>query len=130
MTPEQHRDKAERITRAMEKLKPGDYEMLIEAAMLAGTHWLNVALHRFGLTQPQDDVMHAEYMTGAMRVKLFLVAPGLAEALDEIEQSRPRFVRGDVPDGEVAAARCVERLRQLRAAADMARPFRRAAVAE
>lgn len=130
MTPEQHRDKAERITRGMEKLKPADYEMLIEAAMLAGTHWLNIALHSFGLTEPQNDVMHAEYMSGATRIKLSLVAPGLAEALDEIEQSRPRFVRGDVPGGEVAAARCVERLRQLRAAADMARPFRPAAVAQ
>ena len=124
MTPEQHLAKAERITRAMEKLKPADYEMLIEAAMLAGTHWLNTAMHRYGLTEAKDDVMHVEYLTGASRLKLSLVAPGLAEALEAIEQSRPGFVRGDVPGGEAAAARCLERLRELRAAAEGARPFR------
>ena len=124
MTPEQHRMKAERITRAMQKLKTTDYEMLIEAAMLAGTHWLNVALHRYGLTRPEDDVMHAEYLTGAARLKLSLVAPGVAEALDEIEQSRPRFVRGDAPGGEAAAIRCLQRLRDLHTAAEEARAFR------
>ncbi len=124
MTPEQHRSKAERITRAMEKLHTADYEMLIEAAMLAGTHWFNLALHRFGLTRPEDDVMHAEYLTGAARLKLFLVAPGVAEALDEIEHSRPHFVRGDVPGGEAAAIRCLEQLRRLHAAAEEARPLR------
>lgn len=124
MTPEQHLAKAERITRAMEKLKPTDYEMQIEAAMLAGTHWLNIAVHRYGLTEAKDDVIHAEYMSGATRLKLSLVAPGLAEALDEIEQARPLFVRGDAPGGEAVAARCLERLRQLRAAAEGARSFR------
>lgn len=124
MTPEQHRAKAEHITRAMEKLNTADYEMLIEAAMLAGTHWLNVALHRFAVTRPEDDVMHAEYLTGAVRLKLSLVAPGMVEALDEIEQFRPRFVRGDVPGGEAAAIRCLERLRHLHAAAEEARPLR------
>ena len=32
--------------------------MKIEAAMLAGTHWLNLALHRMGVTALQTDVLH------------------------------------------------------------------------
>ncbi len=124
MSPEQHEAKAERITRAMDKLTECDYEMVIEAAMLAGTHWFNIAMHRFGLTAFDDDVMHAEYLTGALRLKTSLVAVNLTEALDEIEQLRPLFVRGDVPNGEAAARRCIELLEVLRVQAKMARPFK------
>ena len=53
MTPQEHRAKAERIERSLAKCGPTDYEMKIEAAMLAGTHWLNLALHRMGVSGPE-----------------------------------------------------------------------------
>jgi hypothetical protein len=114
MSPEQHVAKAERIVRAMDKLTVDDFEMLIEASMLAGTHFLNVALHRTGLTRPDDDVMHAEYMSAALRTRAALVAGPLADALQAIEEMRPFFVRGDVAGGETAARRCLDLLAYLR----------------
>ncbi len=114
MKIEAHEAKAERIMRSLAKCTTGDYEAVIEGAMLAGTHWFNIALHRYGVTGTDDDVMHAEYLTGALRLKLSLVMPGLTAALDEIENARPRFVRGDVHGGDEAASRCLELLFKLR----------------
>ncbi len=89
--------------------------MVIEAAMLAGTHWLNAALHRQAITASGDDVMHAEYMTVALRTRTRLILPGLVEALDEVEQLRPFFVRGDISGGQKAAERCIVLLGILQA---------------
>ena len=122
MTPEQHFAKGERITHAMSKLTTSDYEMVIEAAMLAGGHWLNGALHRCGMTRRDEDVMHVEYLPLAISTKMSLIAPGLAELLDEIEQFRPIYVRGNAGGGETAAKRCIELLKRLR---NIARTTRR-----
>jgi hypothetical protein len=124
MSPEQHTAKAERILRAMDKLTEADFEMVIEASMLAGTHLLNVALHRMLLSEPDDDVMHAEYMSAAMRTKAALVAGPLVDALQAIEEMRPFYVRGDLPNGEVAARRCLDLLEYLKTKARTSQPFR------
>jgi hypothetical protein len=124
MTPEFHDAKAERIAGAMRKLTDADYEAVIEASMLAGTHWFNLALHRSGLTGPDADVMHAEYLDGRQRLMLSLHAPALLAALDEIESYRARFVRGDVAGGERVAARCRDLLRAIRDAAPKVPPLR------
>ena len=50
MNAEHHRQQAERIERSLAMLGRDDWEMKIEAAMLAGTHWANYALHRRGVT--------------------------------------------------------------------------------
>ena len=97
MSPEEHSAKALRIVKAMDKLTEADFEMVIEGSMLAGTHFLNMALHRSGLTEPHDDVVHAEYMSAAMRTKAGLVAGPLVEALQTIEEMRPFYVRGESP---------------------------------
>lgn len=99
--------------RSMQKLTPDDYEMLIEAAMIAGTQLFNVCLHRLGVTAENEDVMHSEYLTGHQRIRISLLAPGLAELLDEIEQLRPAYVRGDFEHGQAAAQRCVKALAAL-----------------
>lgn len=114
----QHRQKALAIERSMERLGINDHEMLIEACMLAGTHWFNLLLHRVGLSEPQHDVMHAEFMTLCDRRIMAIRAPGALSALDEIEALRTTHVRGDMPDGHAAARRALERLRQLREASD------------
>jgi hypothetical protein len=114
MNPEEHVQKADRILASARKLASGDYEMAIEAAMLAGTHLLNALLHRHSITDPADDVLHAEYMTVALRTRVRLEFPGVVESLDSIEQARPFFVRGSAPGGEGAAEaawQCVQHIR-------------------
>ncbi|MBI3372555.1 MAG: hypothetical protein HY017_12495 [Betaproteobacteria bacterium] len=114
MKPEEHRAKAGRIERSLAKCGPADYEMKIEAAMLAGTHWLNLALHRRGVTPPQTDILHT-YMLTVNELRKYRVADErLVDALSEIEDIRPGYVRGNLPGGEKAAERALELLAQLR----------------
>ena len=114
MTPQEHRAKAEKIERSLAKCAPGDYEMRIEAAMLAGTHWLNLVLHRMSVTPPQNDVLHT-YMLTVNDLRRYKVADEeLVNALAEIEDIRPAFVRGNHPGGEQAADRAVALLAVLR----------------
>ena len=121
MTPDFHRDKAKRITRAMRHFTTRDYEAVIEGCMLAGTHWFNVAMHKFGLRPPADDVLHAEYLHSAERTRINLVAPRMLEALDEIEASRALYVRGNVKGGGRAARRALRNLEVIKQAAQGAR---------
>lgn len=117
MSPQEHREKAEKIERSLAKCAPTDYEMRIEAAMLAGTHWLNLVLHRLGITPPQSDVLHT-YMLTVNELRKYRVADAaLVDALAEIEDIRPAFVRGNRPGGEQAADRAVALLALLRAKA-------------
>lgn len=114
MTPEKHRDKAERIERSLAKCGPADYEMKIEAAMLAGTHWLNAALHRRAVTAPDADVVHTYLLTVNEYRRLCVADHALLAALSEIEDFRPAFVRGNVAAGEEAAGRALALLALIR----------------
>ena len=105
-----HRKSAERIMGTMEKLGPEDYEMVIEGAMLAATHWLNYALHESGVTEAGDDVQHTYFLSGNDWQKYGIVAEEALRALDEIEKTRPMYVRGDVAGGDKVAARARELL--------------------
>jgi hypothetical protein len=125
MNPELHRSKAERIARSLEKCTAADYEALIEGAMLAGTHWFNYALHAYGLRAPEQDVMHAEFLTKAERAKLVLVSQELVEALEEVEASRAMFVRGSAAGGEEMGRRALELLNRIRSIALAAAPLAR-----
>lgn len=114
MTPREHREKAERIERSLKKCGPADYEMKIEAAMLAGTHWLNLVLHRMGVTPVNVDILHT-YMLTVNELRKYRVADEeLVNALAEIEDIRPAFVRGNAPGGEKAAERAITLLELLR----------------
>jgi hypothetical protein len=123
MTPELHQAKADRIESSMQKLIDSDYEAIIEATMLAGSHWFNFACHRMKLTAAHADVMHAEYLNGVERVELSLRAPELLRAMDEIEAYRAGFVRGDLDDGQRVAARCRRLLEVIRRDAMAAEPL-------
>jgi hypothetical protein len=125
MSPEFHRAKAERITRSMQKLSDSDYEAVIEACMLAGSHWLNFACHRMELTKSNNDVMHSEYLNGIHRIEISLRTPRLLQALDEIEACRVGFVRGDLDGGEQVAARCRGQLAVIQRDAIAAAPLQR-----
>ena len=85
MNPASHADRAAQVLRSLSKLDADDYEMRIEAAMLAGTQLLNVCLHRMGITSDVEDVMHAEYLGGPVRIKADLLAPGLVDLLLRID---------------------------------------------
>jgi hypothetical protein len=92
--------------------------MRIEASMLAGTHLMNMALHALGVTDPQTDALHAEYLTGAQRIKADLLAPGLVDLMHEIEMLRPTYVRGDWSGGEAAADRAFALVEAMQARVD------------
>jgi hypothetical protein len=126
MKPDFHRMKAERIARSMQKLTDADYETIIEACMLAGTHWFNFARHRMAIAGSERDIMHAEYLDGAQRVEISLLEPSLLSALDEIEGYRAGFVRGDMEGGQGIAARCRNLLDTIRSAALGSTPRRSA----
>ena len=120
-----HRAKAERIEASLAKCRADEYEAVIEATMLAGTHWFNVALHALELTAAQEDVLHAEYLTGAQRLKLSLIEPALLQALDFIERSRAGHVRGNLEGGPEVAHECQNQLSIIRKIALAATSFKR-----
>ena len=109
-----HRAKAQSIERSLSRLSAADYETVIEACMLAGTHWLNILLHRTGLAAPEFDTMHAEFMPNAERRKAMVVIPDAIRALDMIEAMRTTHVRGDLSGGLDAAYRALDCLAVLR----------------
>jgi hypothetical protein len=121
MAPELHIDKAKKITRAMRHFTTSEYEAVIEGCMLAGTHWFNVALHKFGINGPTKDVMHAEYIHNGDRVRINLLLPKALTALDEIEQFRALYVRGNVRNGARVARRALKNLDVIKKAAQGAR---------
>lgn len=112
-----HLAKAERITASLSRCKLADYETVIEACMLAGTHWLNLTLHVAKLRPEDADAMHSEFLAVGERRKIEAVLPGLLTPMDAIEQLRTGYVRGDLPGGEEAAARALAHLSELGARA-------------
>ena len=114
MNAEQHRLKALRIERSLGSLGPADREMKIEAAMLAGTHWANFALHRRGVTSDGEDILHTTMLVVNMLRKYSIAEGELLRALGEIEELRPLHVRGDAPGGEQAAERALQCLQCIR----------------
>ena len=115
MRSEDHRAKAHSIERSLARCTAADYEAVIEAAMLAGTHWFNILLHRTRVLPVAHDAMHAEFLSPEIRRKVLAAAPEALHALDEIERLRTPYVRGDMPGGERAATHalaCLARLKE------------------
>lgn len=117
MTPNAHRVKAERIERSLASLTDADWEIRIEAAMLAGTHWVNYVLHQTGVSGGSEDMVHASMCLVCILRKYTLAEPELIAQLEEIEALRPCFVRGDMAGGPEAAKRALELLRAMGARA-------------
>ena len=117
MSPENHRLKAERIEHSLTKLTPADWEIQIEAAMLAGTHWVNFVLHQTGISADNEDMVHASMTTVSMLRKYTLAEPAMIEHLEKIEELRPLFVRGDIANGAQAGQRALHLLNAIGARA-------------
>ncbi|MEC3769604.1 MULTISPECIES: hypothetical protein [Cupriavidus] len=120
MDTEQHMAMACSIEASLRKCTSADYEMTIEGAMLAGTHWLNVLLHKLGATSRQADVFHTYLLTVNEFRRLAVAAERPLQALAAIEDARAPFVRGNHPGGEAAAERALELLSLIRATAQCA----------
>jgi hypothetical protein len=123
MTPEQHREKAERIRRSTDRVDIAVYEMVIEGAYLAAMHWFNFGLHAMAVTEHGHDVVHGEHLSGIDRGKIVAIAPEPLAGLDEIETFRARFVRGTVAGGDAAARRALAIHDAVRAWALAAAPY-------
>lgn len=107
-----HLEKFRRLEATMAKLDlEADYETLIESAMHAATHLVNVLLHRRGLT---PDLLHVGMPPiedeGDARV-----AEALA-ALKTIEDLRPFYVRGTEPYTPEVSGGCLEAYRRVKRA--------------
>lgn len=120
MKAEPHQSKAIHIERSLARLSDADHEAIIEGAMLAGTHWFNILLHRTRLLPDTRDAMHAEFLTLGERRRIAATIPDALAALDTIESLRTLHVRGDMPDGVEAAKTALECLERLRRAATAA----------
>jgi hypothetical protein len=110
MLPEEHIAKAKRIEASLRRLSASDFEIRIDGAMLAATHYTNLALHRLGLTKPDRDIIHTEFLRVIDYRRFSAAAPVLVHTLEEIENLRPPYVRGDAPDGAAAGERALELL--------------------
>lgn len=114
MRVDMHRARALRIERSLSVCAPDDYEMLIEGAMLAGTDWVNFALHMRGVTAMEADVIHSYMLTVNDLRKYRVVDAVMMDAITEIEDIRPLYVRGNAPGGTAAGMRALELLRTIR----------------
>ena len=122
MTPQQHRYKADRILRSLEKCDISDYEMIIEGAMLAGGHLFNAALHEMGFFPPSRDVLHMAKLSLEDYWRLRALAPTLVNSFFEIEELRSPYVRGAEPDGEVGARLALALLEAVKLASCNVKP--------
>jgi hypothetical protein len=89
-----HVTKAQRIESTMSgHLDPdADYEMYVEACMLAGTHLLNALLHRYAVTDEASDLLHSD--KPALSVSVPPELKPLFDAMKFIEDLRPGYLRG------------------------------------
>ena len=69
--------------------------ILSGCAMLAASHWINLALHALALSPPDKDFQHPYFLTDDERGAYDqALGPELLRAYDEIENLRPFYVRG------------------------------------
>ena len=127
MTPDQHRQKAERIRRSTKKIDNSVYEIVIEGAYLSSMHWLNCTLHKLKVTLDAHDIVHTQHLSGMDRGKIDALMPEVLSAVDELEMFRTRYVRGNIAGGLAAAERALELYDQVRSAAIDAAPFKQVA---
>ena len=105
---------------AREKQKSTDVQVENVEKLVAasGSVTLDLAVsHLNGASLATEDMAHASMCTVSVLRKYRLAEPELIAQLDEIEELRPLFVRGDMHGGEAAAARALELLGAIAARA-------------
>jgi hypothetical protein len=99
--------KIHRLERTMQKIDPvEDYELFLEACMLAGSHGLNLILHRLSVTPDSWDLAHTD--TPAHELLFPAEILELVSGLKYIESIRPDYLRGLKPWTLEVASRCRE----------------------
>ena len=96
MKIKEHIDKCTRIEHSAVKLnRDADYEMFVEACMLAGTHLLNAVLHQIDMTSEGNDLLHSD--KPKLDVKVPAEIAEMMGRLKQIEDLRSGYLRGKVP---------------------------------
>lgn len=118
MRIDEHLIRAGRIEKSMTfRLdRDGDYEMFVEACMLAGTNHLNAALHHRGITAADSDLLHSDKPPLGVSVPADIA--GMMAALKVIEDMRPGYLRGDRTWNPADGKTCLDRLRRVREIAE------------
>jgi hypothetical protein len=121
-----HFDKADRLEASMTRLDPDDnYETIIENCMLAGTHYLNGALHIAGVLPPIQHLLHSDEPPTTYWATVPEPLRPAFSAMKFIEDLRPRLVRGDEVYAVGLAGQC---LSSYHAVKEICRDFRRTPV--
>jgi hypothetical protein len=115
-----HVTKARRIEETMvNKLdRDRDYEIFVEACMLAGTHLLNAVLHRFSVTGEGSDLLHSD--KPRLEVPIQAELQPLFAAMKFIEDLRPGYLRGTQPWSVEDGTKCLENFRRVKTFAEKA----------
>jgi hypothetical protein len=120
MKPQDHVTKARRIEATIvAKLDfDRDYELCLEGYMLAGTHYLNAVLHKRGVTREQFDLSHTD--RPRLDAPIDETLRPLFEALRQVEDLRPDYLRGNKTWNAEDGRRCRESYEQVRRLAEKA----------
>lgn len=114
MKVEDHLQKLKAIEGTLKKLdEKADYEAIVELCMLISAHYVNAALHKLRITPVDRDIKHNK-LAGEIKRRGVGELIGVRDAIDALEQLRPRHVYGKGSDGEVAerALETVGRVRE------------------
>ena len=120
MKLDEHVTKARRIEATMTGRlhRDQDYELYLEGYMLAGTHWLNVILHKLAVTREQADLVHSDKPRLETPVEARLRP--LFEAMKYIEDLRPGYLRGTRPWSVEDGRQCEQCYQQVKRYAEEA----------
>jgi hypothetical protein len=112
-----HINRSKRIEHSAGKfIRDADYEMFVEACMLAGTHLLNAVLHRSGITLDDYDLLHSDKPPLDTAVPAEIAE--MMRKLKEIEDLRSGYLRGKAPWQPTHGDLCARNMESLRATAD------------
>jgi hypothetical protein len=112
-----HVNKSKQIERSAGKFtRDADYEMFVEACMLAGTHLLNAVLHRRGITLDDNDLLHSDKPPLGTAVSAEIAE--MMRKLKEIEDLRSGYLRGRAPWQPTHGDLCARNMESLRVSAD------------
>lgn len=113
MKIEDHLQKLGAIEGTLAKLnKEADYEAIVELCMLISAHYANAALHKLRITPADRDIKHNK-LAGEIERRRVGELLEAREAINGLEQLRPRHVYGKGSDGEVAK-RALKMIRMVR----------------
>lgn len=109
-----HMKKAHRIEDTMlRKLdRDADYEIYVEACMLAGTHLLNAVLHHGAITDEKSDLLHSD--KPALKNPVRSELQPLFDAMKFIEDLRPGYLRGTAAWNPEHGKQCAQRYEEVK----------------